>query len=202
MHKFLDAENYFYQGNLTSALSSNNSVTDTDPMPASCKALYALYSAYADSSFNSGDSTSLAALAQDCPFNQGGVCIYQARALYSALYGGIETYIDAGCPVGPRPAGNESENEPENSIEQAVIHWTVNLFPNPAQHQLKLVSKHIGEDLSITIADINGRVLVRKNIKTEAYIANLDLDLSNGIYFITIKNSNHEKVIKKLVISE
>lgn len=80
--------------------------------------------------------------------------------------------------------------------------WDCTLFPNPANNFVTLVSRIAGDNLSIIICDVNGRELFNRNIQTINYTANLDLNLNNGIYFITIINSRNERIIKKLVIAK
>lgn len=53
----------------------------------------------------------------------------------------------------------------------------------------------------ISIKDLTGRTILNQNLKTSGFIANLDLDLINGAYLITLSNSNNEKVTKKLLIA-
>jgi len=56
--------------------------------------------------------------------------------------------------------------------------------------------------MHITIRDLSGRLFLEKEIKTSDYKTDLSLNLINGAYFITILNSNNERVIKKLLIAK
>ncbi len=58
------------------------------------------------------------------------------------------------------------------------------------------------ETLLITIRDINGKLIIDKNLTTSNFISKLDLDLLNGIYLVTITNTKNEKTTKKLVITK
>ena len=54
----------------------------------------------------------------------------------------------------------------------------------------------------ISIKDLTGRTILNQNLKTIGFIANLDLDLINGAYLITLSNVNNEKITKKLLIAK
>jgi len=64
------------------------------------------------------------------------------------------------------------------------------------------VSKIERESLKISIKDLTGRNILNQTLKTISFIANLDLDLINGAYLITIKNMKNETVTKKLLIAK
>lgn len=76
------------------------------------------------------------------------------------------------------------------------------MFPNPASEQLTLVSKAQSEVLSVVIKDLSGRTLLNKEVKTNEFIANLDLSLPNGAYLITITNNLNEITSKKLIVAK
>ena len=64
------------------------------------------------------------------------------------------------------------------------------------------MSKIESESLKISIKDLTGRNILNQTLKTISFIANLDLDLINGAYLITIKNMKNETVTKKLLIAK
>jgi len=103
-----------------------------------------------------------------------------------------------GCSGGARPSNNLL---PEQTKDLLLKTWDVYLFPNPATNQITIVSKIESESLKISIKDLTGRLILNQNLKTIGFIANLDFDLINGAYLITISNSNNEKVTKKLLIA-
>jgi hypothetical protein len=78
----------------------------------------------------------------------------------------------------------------------------VDLFPNPATSEVNIISMSENETLLITIRDINGKLIIDKNLTTSNFISKLDLDLLNGIYLVTITNTKNEKTTKKLVITK
>ena len=79
--------------------------------------------------------------------------------------------------------------------------WVWGWKPNPANNFVTLVSKNAIDQLVVSICDVNGRLLMKKDIQINNYASNLDLDLKNGIYFVSIINSKYEKTTKKLVIA-
>jgi hypothetical protein len=78
----------------------------------------------------------------------------------------------------------------------------VDLSPNPATSEVNIISMSENETLLITIRDINGKLIIDKNLTTSNFISKLDLDLLNGIYLVTITNTKNEKTTKKLVITK
>jgi hypothetical protein len=89
-----------------------------------------------------------------------------------------------------------------NSIAIAKKLWSVDMFPNPTTQQVTIVSKMESELLYVTVKDLWGRIVLERDLKTKSFLTTLDFGLLNGIYFVTITNSNNEKVTKKLVIAK
>ena len=65
------------------------------------------------------------------------------------------------------------------------------MFPNPATNQITLVSKQESEDLYIEITDLSNRLVQTARVKTNAFFANLELSLVNGLYLVTIKDAQN-----------
>ncbi len=118
-------------------------------------------------------------------------------SLFQLVTGQVYNAPD-GCSGGARPSNNLL---PEQTKDLLLKTWDVYLFPNPATNQITIVSKIESESLKISIKDLTGRLILNQNLKTIGFIANLDFDLINGAYLITISNSNNEKVTKKLLIA-
>ena len=106
-----------------------------------------------------------------------------------------------GCSGGARPGNNLL---PEQTKDLHLNRWDVDLYPNPATNQITIISKVESERLMISIKDLTGRSILNQNLKTIGFIANLDLDLDliNGAYLITLSNVNNEKITKKLLIAK
>ena len=129
-----------------------------------------------------------------CP-GTNGACIYQARALYNTIFGQEVNYEGCGEASGNRAANNsniENINRTENVLE-------VGLFPNPASNKLTIITKNEKETLNIEIRDVSGRIVLLKDSQTKNQRTDLELDLINGIYFVTLTDSenriNHEKLL-------
>jgi hypothetical protein len=163
-------------------------------------AFYQLYANYLEavdeeSEYTDNDAEDLYDLAGLCPGTDGAV-IYQARALYNAIYAIMDNYDDCEDRPGARMAIQSSNLSNEKNT------WTINIFPNPANNSLTLQTNTSTEYLKIAISDLSGRIVVDAHIKIDQFFANLDLDLSNGAYLITIENSGNEKITKKLLVSK
>lgn len=77
------------------------------------------------------------------------------------------------------------------------------LFPNPGQgiFNLDLLSKHT-DNLSVSVADISGRIIKTQNWKVNAGQNNMALDLGvvpQGIYIVTVKGDEGSINIKTVV---
>ena len=198
----MQVEQKFYLGDISGAVSLNGSITTTNTVESNYKSYYSKYANYASNGFvpiNSVVDGELLALANLCP-GANGACVYQARDLYNLINKRITNYYDCVSATGSRMANISEENNTSPEIYKKV--WDVELFPNPATNQVTLVSKNEKEMLTIEIRDLSNRVVLKKLLETNDFIANLDLNLINGVYFITISNTNHEKITKKLLIEK
>lgn len=190
--KLLDGENYLIDGNYSSAVSSANSIGNKNSIETNYSDFYDLYRKYYTKTFDYDlDNKSLFTLANKCPFTEGEV-IYQARTLYNVINSTVETFKD-NCPD-----NSSSRLSQSNSFNN----WDVNIYPNPATNELYIRTKNESETLKIQVMDVNGRLIADYDTKTNATISNIKLDLISGIYFVTLSNSNGEKVTKKLVIAK
>jgi hypothetical protein len=193
---FMQVEEAVYNGSLTAASSLNSAVSPTNTVETNYQNYYSLYITFAGNDFdntNSSDSISLVSLCSLCP-GTNGACVYQARALYNAVF--KQPFNMTGCGDGGARMANTIQAKNDKKT------WDVSIFPNPATNQLNIVSSVENEDLSISITDLSGRNVLIKNLRTKGFIAKLDIDIINGAYFITINNSNNEKAIKKLIIAK
>ena len=142
------------------------------------------------------DKNDLVALSGLCP-GTNGMVVYMARALYLQVTGKV---FNAPYPCNERAGGRPASSTPQ-TIAAAKL-WDVEIYPNPTSHQLNITCKTENEILAITITDLTGRVMLETHVKTNGFIANLDLELPNGAFFITIENTNNDLVTKKLLIAK
>lgn len=150
-----------------------------------------------EADFAPNDLNALRQLAGLCPGRMGSI-VYQIRALYqlitSQVYNGPDECGEAGARASQPPIDST-----QSALRQ---NWDVSLFPNPNNGNFMIISKDETEVLEVAIRDASGRELYRKRIQTSKYYYVLDLALSNGVYFVTIKNSLNESVTKKMGIAK
>ncbi|MBS1652977.1 MAG: T9SS type A sorting domain-containing protein [Bacteroidetes bacterium] len=197
--KFTQIEQAFYTGNSNGANSLNAAISATNAVEQNYKMYNGIYYNYITGNYSTSDSSNLYTLAGLCPGTNGAV-VYQARALYNSIYKTILVF-NANC--GNTSSGarvlkinaNGAGNAPETK-------WNADLFPNPAATDVAIISKTASEQLTVRICDINGKLITVKNITTNGFICKLDVELTNGIYLVTITNAtNLQSVTKKLVVN-
>ncbi len=86
--------------------------------------------------------------------------------------------------------------------ENNTDNWQIDLFPNPAGSTVSFKSIAAKEEITVRIFDMTGREVLSKQLKTESFVAVLDLDLSNGAYLVKINNAQNQVLIKKLLIAK
>lgn len=195
--KFMDVEKQLYTNDISGAVSLNSSITTTNTVETNYKDFYARYANYASTNFSSISTAydnELFTLANLCP-GTNGACIYQARALYNLIKRQIYNFSDCTTSGGSRLAIFN------NTIPEKQLEWSVEMFPNPASTQLTFVSRQQNEKLKIELKDLSNRVVLTMDLETNDFIANLDLKLIDGLYLVTITNSNHETISKKLIVN-
>jgi hypothetical protein len=159
------------------------------------KNYYRLYKNYASNNFkqtNINDETNLVNLCASCP-GTDGACVYQARALYNAVFNALPNYPH--CQVSSARVAKSDE------ISKAANPWEINLYPNPVNDKLTIESSDENDLLKITISDLSGRILTRSDTQLNGYTVTMDISLINGVYVITVTNSDNEKLIRKLIIN-
>jgi hypothetical protein len=194
--KFVEVEKYIYAGQINSAMSLKASVTPTNNVEANYVKFYDLYNNYKQDLVSDNDIADLQALCNLCPGKDGAV-IYQARALYNVITRSVMPFNE-NCSD---DQANERTIATSNTTSN-VYNWDVNLFPNPTSGELNVLSKNDTENLSLTIRDVSGKVIHKHSLVITGFIGKLDLDLANGVYFISISNQNNESITKKLVITK
>ena len=124
--------------------------------------------------------------------------MYQASALYNSIYGRV-IYPSCDGELGARKL---NLNATESSANEKSKIWEVSIFPNTAGNQITLKSNVENENLVVTIKDLSDRTLAKYHLKSQGFIANLELSLLNGVYFITIENKEQKTITKKLLIAK
>lgn len=87
--------------------------------------------------------------------------------------------------------------------EHSMFSQSINLFPQPATDIVKLTFRNYSEEtITIEILDTNGKTVYSKNeyLKNNATTIPTD-NLSDGIYYLKIKNSKDQFATKKLTVT-
>lgn len=147
---------------------------------------------HTDTLLNS-DSTLLYMIANGCPFTDGAV-VYQARAMYNAVYDVSRSFED-NCVERPRHISGKTASESSFDVE---------LFPNPSTGLVYLMPEGLkNETILIGVQDISGKSIYSESLQLSDGRADFNLDVSPGVYFVSITNTkNNEAIIKKLVIQK
>lgn len=79
--------------------------------------------------------------------------------------------------------------------------YQVNTFPNPVNDVINVsMGKLTGQKINFSFYDINGKIVLQKEIDNSKLIENIDTtSLSKGMYLLKI-NSNDKEVTKKIVV--
>ena len=149
-----------------------------------------------EDTLTAADINALLEIADLCPGDNGSA-VYQARSLFQLVTGEVYDGLDGCSGSGARMARPDSTKQ-----DKLEAKWDVNLFPNPNNGNFVVISSNEKEILELSINDISGKLIYKKQIQTSKFYYVVDLSLLNGIYFVTIKNQNHEIVTKKMAIAK
>ncbi|MDI9339573.1 MAG: T9SS type A sorting domain-containing protein [Sediminibacterium sp.] len=143
------------------------------------------------------DSTTLYSLANQCPYSGGGV-VYQARALYNAVYNTYQKFSD-NCNVALGSRLFDNVVKPEEVKEINVVLQS-KLFPNPNPGAFTIeLSTKTDELTEVLVYDINGKLVVTKSFKGQTQLQ-LTTDLAKGTYLVKVMQSNKTFDVHRLVI--
>lgn len=158
------------------------------------KDFYNLYIKQQTDSLINQDSTLLYTIANACPFTDGAI-VYQARAMYNAVYDVNKDFEDHCVNVENRSAIISKETEPS---------FDADLFPNPTTGEVFINPKGLAnETMEIRVKDVNGKIVYTQYLQLSNEMSNFKLDICNGVYIVHITNTKtHETIIKKLVIQK
>ncbi|KAA3625400.1 MAG: T9SS C-terminal target domain-containing protein, partial [Bacteroidetes bacterium] len=96
--------------------------------------------------------------------------------------------------------GNATESLPQFAQESDVEEVT--LRPNPVENWLEIdLPQGFGEQVQLSIIDMNGKVVYTENVENEVSILALDvaaLNLSKGTYILNLRSEN-QNVTKRFV---
>jgi hypothetical protein len=201
INTFGNIESALLNGDFTTAQSLNGSVTANSLIEGNHKLVYDAIIKTADSTFSSGDSLNLYALASSCPAINGDA-VYQARVLYNNIYNSYQ-YFENNCNYDSiyqvAPSARKAASIANNIIQQNNSYL---IYPNPTTGRV-YISGANGSDkeLSIDIMDITGRSMLKQILSLSNGIAQLQTNLPNGVYMIQIKGSDGKVVVQRLIVS-
>jgi hypothetical protein len=201
---FVQTEQELYEGDYEGARTLIGGVTSENSVDDNYLSFYSVYANYleayaANDSLSPEDSTTLYALTQLCP-EINGSAVYQAMALYNSIYNTVLDFPPCSYGEGEKMASSSLSSN--SGVNSPVKQWDVELFPNPANNQVSIVSQKEAESILIKIRDLDGRIIIEKTVKTNNFLATLELTLVNGAYLVTISNSENERTHKKLLIAK
>jgi hypothetical protein len=152
-----------------------------------------IYLNYNSDSITNLDSLNLTEIGNMCPIFDGSV-VYQARALYEAIYGYDYLFIE-NCQTAHNRLNNSQDfrNDSTIQIENKNLSNEIVIYPNPSKDKFIIKGKNIlkiklfdfvGREIDITLLKIDDNSYMLTNLKNE------------GIYNCIIETTNETKVIK------
>ncbi len=82
------------------------------------------------------------------------------------------------------------------SIESNTPTFNTSVYPNPAHSKATLKISGNTEDVLVTIADMNGRIIWRNNYNNQSRIELPVEKLTAGMYLVTVKHIGDSRIIK------
>lgn len=138
--------------------------------------------------FNSAQKSLLASVATQCP-KAGGKAVYRARALYALICDTILYHDDSNC------AQQGFYRKKKDEIKKMSIeNFNYSVRPNPAKDFISVTE--IPENSNIRISNSQGLNVYQANLNESTSTIISSASFANGVYFITIQNSNGIKTKK------
>lgn len=113
------------------------------------------------------------------------------------------TVIYSDSQVSFAPGFQQPMSYKKNTVSPLLDLMSVDVFPNPAQHGFKIESQEPLQDAKIQIADIQGRLIMSKQIAEFESLTVNSSSWESGVYFITILTKDSElKSCNKVLITK
>jgi hypothetical protein len=185
----LFAQNFAYVSSLLNAYSPACAIEQN------YKRFYQIYVQGVTDTLTSADSTDLETLASSCPMLNGAV-VFQARAFHNNLFNDFKHYED-NCPTAN---GNVRVANKQNVTESKTP--VMAIYPNPTTGKVYVSGFNVNEKTTIIeITDLTGKVVYRQQSNIGNGVAELHLNLVNGVYFVHVVNTSGTTQIQKIVIT-
>ncbi len=169
-----------------------NSVAPTDLVEYNYKLYYNLCLNVKNASFSNTDSLELIYLATACPDVDGSV-VYQARALYNAIYACAETF-ETNC------AENTAKSLHVNSENSEGIEL-IRVYPNPNKGEFDIYFNQLDEKLvQVSIRDLSGKEIYFAERIVEGNVLKISLNATSGLYYLELThpisgNTKKQKIV-------
>jgi Secretion system C-terminal sorting domain len=140
------------------------------------------------------EKSQLLYIANECPHTDGA-WVYDARALYNKIN------METGNTYYPFYDDCNISGLYKKPIVQKQTCFDVVIYPNPSREGFYLNSTtDMDKQLNITIFDVVGKIVGKKDISMVNKIGYVGNNLIPGIYTVVIENKIHEKATKKITI--
>ena len=181
-------------GNLTAAQAILSSTENIEQIDVNYNNFYSILTSQ-DSVMNTTDSLTLFTLANACPYTDGFV-VYQARALYIALFGNDYAFIDicdtkSDSGLSKKVSQNANSIISENSSELLI-------YPNPNNGFFEIFSPY--KLVKIELYDLVGKMLYVSFSNEKSNNYQINEKLTNGLYTILLTNEKGENYVKKITV--
>ncbi len=104
--------------------------------------------------------------------------------------------------VGFRPGFQQPSNFSLELIESTFQNINLRVYPNPAVYTVTIESSKTINDAVLQVVDMNGKLILNEKI-SEMKTHNINCNTwVNGVYFITLTNSQNNKCSSKLIINK
>ncbi len=190
-------ENMLTNGLLQHASSALLGIVPQNNIETNFMNFYKVYIHYKNNSFTIADSIMLKNLVDGCPVRDGSA-VRKARTLYCMIYKDFTLYPDNCNNNDTKKTGVDN-----NKATQINANLSMEVYPNPNNGTFTISlngSSSISGSAEVIVYDILGNQIKTVNLYLRNNIAIFDTELSNGIYFISVKDSKGNVYNPKKII--
>ena len=195
-------ESKLAQGNISAAKNLNNSFSPAGTIETSYKNFYTAYINYSSGNYGAGDSALLSTLANACPAIYGDV-VYQARVLYNHVYN-MYQYYENTCnydSIYQSPVALQRIAK-QQALSNGANQNTFLVYPNPGTGKVYISGFNANKKTSpIEVTDITGQLVYKQENNIVDSTVELNLVLTNGVYFIHVPDANGLIKVYKIIIN-
>lgn len=194
--------NSYHQDNLSEANSLNDELEPSNANEQILKTVNTIYFTLRHNDYkyiSNEDSTLLAYIAHLCPL-AAGAAVFKARDMYALLVDSVWYQDSAICSN--EGFARESLNPFAPKIKNQISEPSYfKAFPVPAQNSLNLSFNELKSAASVYLYDMDGKLLLQKNISYNSRNGQLDLSqIPAGVYYLLLINNERAERTKISVI--